>query len=107
MTTNKTTKPAAWSEAEDILIVWDYLVMLQAVNNGRKINKAATRRALLPQLNNRSETSVEFKRMNISAVMVALGLDYLPGYRPASNYQRKLLETVKKSLPVFGLEATK
>lgn len=96
---NTTTKrPAPWSADEDRIIVRDYLDMLAAVGRAEPINKAATRRALLPRLNNRSEASVEFKRCNISAALVDLGRGYLPGYRPATNYQRSLLETVRTEL---------
>ncbi len=91
-------RPAAWSHAEDQTLVRDYLAMQSAVAAGRKVNKAATRRALLPLLNNRSEASVEFKRCNVSACLVDLGRGWLAGYRPASNYQRSLLDTVRAEL---------
>ncbi len=94
----KVKRPAAWSAHEDRLIVRDYLAMHARVSAGLVVNKAATRRALLPQLNGRSEASVEFKRCNVSACMVDLGRAWLPGYRPASNYQRSLLETVRNEL---------
>ena len=93
-------RPLAWTEAEDRAIVIDYLRMLQAVGRGEKINKAATRRALLPLLNNRSEGSIEFKRCNISAVLVSLGRGYLSGYLPRDNYQARLVETVRSVLGI-------
>ncbi len=95
------TRPAPWSEIEDTLIVTDYLAMLQEVTRGKKVNKSATRIALLKHLNNRTEGSVEMKRMNVSAAMVDLGLPYLPGYRPASNYQAKLKDIVLKFWPAY------
>ena len=42
----------------------------------------------------RSKGSVEFKHQNISAVLVDLELPYLDGYKPARNYQKRLLPGV-------------
>ncbi len=97
------TRPAPWSDIEDTLIVTDYLAMMQEVAIGKKVNKSATRIALLKHLNNRSEGSVEMKRMNVSAAMVDLGLPYLKGYRPASNYQAKLKAVVQQHLPAYKI----
>lgn len=94
----KQNRPVPWSAEEDRLIVRDYLDMMAALGRAEKINKAATRRALMPKLNNRSEGSVEFKRCNISAVLVLLERAWLPGYRPADNYQRGLIDVVKAEL---------
>lgn len=91
-------RPAPWSPEEDRLVVADYLAMLAAVARGEKVNKTATRRALLPQLNGRSDGSVEMKRMNISAVLESLGRPWLKGYQPAKNFQRSLVEAVKREL---------
>ncbi len=96
--TTQTTKPAAWSADEDRVIVRDYLDAMAAIGRAELVNKSTTRRALLPRLNNRSESSIEFKRCNVSAVLVELGRGYWPGYRPASNYQRSLVDTVKAEL---------
>lgn len=95
-----TVRPTAWTESEDAAIVADYLALLAAVGRGEKINKAATRRALMEKLNNRSEGSIEFKRCNVSAVLVSLGRGYLSGYLPRSNYQARLVETVKRALGI-------
>ena len=92
----KSKRPAPWSEVEDITIVTDYLLMLELQTKGKPFNKSATRRALLPRLNHRSEGSIEMKRMNISAVLADLGCAYLVGYKPAANYQKSLVVTVKK-----------
>jgi hypothetical protein len=91
-------RPAPWSEAENLLIIADYFAMLAATGRAEKINKAATRRTLLPKLNQRSEASIEFKRCNISACLVALGRGWLAGYRPMDNYQQSFLLLVKKHL---------
>lgn len=91
-------RPAAWSADEDRAIVSDYFDMMAATARGERVNKAATRRALLPRLNNRSEASIEFKRCNVSAVLADMGRPWLAGYRPASNYQRSLVESVRAEL---------
>ena len=91
-----------WTETEDRLVVTDYLLLLREHREGKKVNKAASRRALLANLNSRSEASVEFKRCNISAVLEKLGIAWLPGYRPAKNFQRSLEKTVTDLLPLIG-----
>ena len=93
-------RPAPWSHDEDNLIVDDYLAMLAAHQRGEKVNKAATRRALLAKLNNRSEGSVELKRMNVSAVLESFGKPYLPGYKPAYNYQQQLEMVVAQKFAI-------
>jgi len=65
---------------------------------GRSYNKAAHRRALQPLLNNRSEGSIEFKHQNISAVLIGLGEDRIPGYKPAFNFQESLEDAVARWL---------
>jgi len=54
--------------------------------------------ALLPLLHNRSEKSVEFKHQNISAVPKGLGEDWIPGYKPAFNFQMTLVDAVARWL---------
>ena len=65
---------------------------------GRRYSKAEHRRALLPLLNDRSEGSVEFKHQNISAVLKGLGEDWIPGYKPAFNFQMTLVDAVARWL---------
>lgn len=52
----------------------------------------------MPQLNNRSESAVEFKHQNISAILVVLGFPYIAGYKPAFNYQNLLQDVVEVML---------
>ena len=80
-----------WSPHEVSLIVADYLQMLILELSGQRYNKSAHRRALLAQLNDRNESSVEFKRRNISAVMLELGYPPLRGYLPLFNSQKLAL----------------
>src|SRR5262245_21117966 len=52
-------------------------------------------RRLLPR---RSNSAIEFKHANISAVLVSLGLPYIDGYKPRGNYQALLAEAVEAYL---------
>lgn len=87
-----------WTDAENDLIVADYFAMLTDDILGRAYNKTRHRQALLPMLNSRSEGSVEFKHQNISAVLKGLGEDWIPGYKPAFNFQTSLVEAVVRWL---------
>lgn len=46
----------------------------------------------------RSHRSVEFKHMNISAVLAELGMDTIRGYRPAPNYQQAIFPAIDRYL---------
>lgn len=80
-----------WSEFEVEAAVADYFRMLRLELAGHKYNKTHHRRALMEQLNNRSDGSVELKHQNISAVLIEMGIPYIDGYKPRSNYQRSVL----------------
>lgn len=88
----------AWTDRENDLIVADYFAMLADDVHGRHYSKAEHRRALLPLLNDRSEGSIEFKHQNISAVLKGLGEDWIPGYKPAVNFQTTLVKAVVRWL---------
>ena len=81
-----------WTHKEVNLIVQDYFKMLQAELLGNEYNKTVHRLALQPNLNSRSEGSIEFKHQNISAALIKMGLPYIAGYKPRFNYQKELLE---------------
>jgi hypothetical protein len=84
----------AWSTEENDLIVADYFAMLGEDGHARPYSKAEHRRALRPQLNGRSDGSIEFKHQNISAVLKGLGEAWIPGYKPAFNFQMSLVDAV-------------
>ena len=88
----------AWTDEENDLIVADYFAMLADDISARPYSKADHRRAVLPLLNNRSEGSIEFKHQNISAVLKGLGEDWIPGYKPAFNFQATLVDAVVRWL---------
>src|SRR5690554_6011839 len=85
---------SAWSNIEVELIVADYFSMLSKELSGQSYKKSEHRKQLLPILSNRSESSIEFKHQNISAVMINLGQPYIKGYLPRFNYQKILEEKV-------------
>jgi hypothetical protein len=84
-----------WSPAEVDATVMDYMAMLRYELLGQAYNKAEHRRALLRKLSGRSEAAVELKHQNISAVLQDLGYFWIPGYKPRSNYQQLLADTVE------------
>jgi len=87
-----------WSEGEVRLIVADYFEMLEAELHGKAFKKSDHRKALVPHLAGRSEGSIEFKHQNVSGVLVELGLPYIEGYKPRSNYQSILAAEVESFL---------
>lgn len=87
-----------WTHLEVEAIVADYLKMLSLELAGQSFSKAAHRRALQQKLNGRSDSSIEFKHGNISAVMIDLGFPNIRGYQPRSNYQSLLREVVEAQI---------
>jgi hypothetical protein len=81
-----------WTQKEVSFIVADYFDMLKLELRHKEYNKTAHRRALIPQLNYRSNGSVEFKHQNISAALINMGLPYIEGYKPRFRYQKEMLE---------------
>lgn len=79
-----------WSRVEVEAIVADYLQMLTLELAGQNYSKTVHRRKLQEKLQDRSDSSIEFKHGNISAAMIDLGFPYLRGYKPRSNYQALL-----------------
>jgi len=89
---------ADWSQEEVALITRDYFDMLIKELSGTNYIKSEHRRNLQNLLNERSEGSIEFKHQNISAILIEMGLPYISGYKPRSNYQQLLKEGVKDHL---------
>jgi 5-methylcytosine-specific restriction protein A len=99
-------KTQKWSQAENTALVAAYLWMLAKHNAGEKFSKAAKRRELIGTeaqpgpLAARSEASIEFKLMNVSGCMKALGRLPLQGYQPAMNYQADLMAEICRALGI-------
>ena len=86
-----------WTDAENDLIVADYFAMLADDIAGRPYNKAEHNRDLKARID-RNRSSIEFKHQNISAVLKGLGEDWIPGYKPAFNFQMTLVDAVARWL---------
>ena len=93
---NIDNKRKAWSIDEINAIVDDYMSMLLQDLKGEKYNKKSHREKLKPQLNNRTDGSIEFKHQNISAVLIDLDYPYIDGYKPRFNYQNELFQVISK-----------
>lgn len=87
-----------WARIEVEATVADYLHMLVLEYSGQVYNKTAHRRALQLKLNNRTESAIELKHQNISAVLQTLGFHWIPGYKPRGHYQALLREIVERQL---------
>lgn len=83
-----------WTQEEVALIVQGYFRMLTTELQQQKYNKTSYRQSLLPLLKHRSEGAIEFKHQNISAVLANMGLPFIKGYKPRSNYQQLLEDEV-------------
>lgn len=81
--------PADWTDAQNDAIVADYFAMLVDDIAGRLYSKAEHNR-LLQAVIDRPRGSIEYKHQNISAVLKGLGEDWIPGYKPAFNFQASL-----------------
>lgn len=86
-----------WTDDECRLLVADYFAMLEEDRRGVSLNKTEHRIRLLAQID-RTEGSIEFKHQNVSAVLEVLGLEWIPGYRPADNFQNSLVAAVEHFL---------
>jgi hypothetical protein len=61
-------------------------------------------RALRQKLGERSDTAIERKHQNISAILLELDCPWIPGYKPLGNYQQLLFDIVEdhvRTNPIF------
>jgi hypothetical protein len=86
-----------WQDDELDLIVADYFAMLASDLSGQLYVKSRHNTALMAQIG-RTQGSVEFKHQNISAVLDELGMPWIPGYKPRSNYQSAILDAIDRLL---------
>ena len=98
MAPSRSSRGSDWSEQEVQRTVTEYFNMLRSELLGQSYSKTDHRRRLLPLLDGRSESSIEFKHTNVSAVLVHMGLPYIDGYKPRGNYQALLAEHVEAFL---------
>lgn len=97
MAADETKLGKPWADDELDAIVADYFAMLAAEQRGDTYVKAHHSAALMQQLG-RTHRSVEFKHQNISAVLEALGLPWIPGYKPKRNYQQAIFGAIDRHL---------
>jgi len=83
-----------WARDEVEATVRDYFEMLRLEATGQDFNKSEHNEQLRQRLRARSKGSIEMKHQNISAVLDQLGLPYIRGYKPRSNFQDLLREVV-------------
>jgi len=88
---------ADWADDELDAIVADYFAMLAAEQAGRAYVKAHHSARLMAEIG-RTHRSVEFKHMNISAVLEELGRPTIRGYKPKANYQGAILQAIERRL---------
>lgn len=88
-----------WSDEQNDVIVARYFAMMASDIAGSPYNKAQHNRHL-QGLTGRSRGSIEYKLQNVSAVLKGLGEDWIPGYKPAFNFQASLVDAVARWLDV-------
>ena len=86
-----------WRDDELDAIVADYFAMLELERTGLPFVKSHRAAALMEQIG-RSHRSIEFKHMNISAVLSDLGVNPIAGYRPMSNFQDAIFDAIDRYL---------
>jgi hypothetical protein len=86
-----------WTDQQNDAIVADYFAMLADDEAGRPYSKAERNRQLQEAIG-RPRGSIEYKHQNISAVLKGLGEDWIPGYKPAFNFQGSLIDAVARWL---------
>lgn len=89
-----------WTDDQNDALVADYFAMLGLHHAGEPFVKAERYRQLEARIG-RAPKSIEFKHQNVSAVLEVLGVDPLPGYRPARHFQYSLVDAVKRWLDRF------
>jgi len=87
----------SWTTEENALIVRDYFSMLSNDLTDHGYSKAEHNRELQKQTG-RSKGSIEYKYQNISAVLQLSGEVWIPGYKPAMNFQKSLVDAVERWL---------
>ncbi len=82
-----------WTNEEIDAAVDLYFEMRGRDISGQPYNKAKFNRDLQKRID-RGRGAIEWKFQNISAVLLGLGEDWIQGYKPASNFQNALVQSV-------------
>ncbi len=94
-----------WTDEQNDAIVADYFAMLADDIAGRPYSKAEHNR-LLQAVIGRPRGSIEYKHQNVSAVLKGLGEDWIPGYKPAFNFQASLVDARPTRVPHWRARST-
>ncbi len=86
-----------WTDEQNDATVASYFAMLAYDISGRAYSKAERNRQLQAVIG-RPRGAIEYKHQNISAVLKALGENWIPGYKPAFNFQASLIDAVVRWL---------
>lgn len=86
-----------WNEAEQDLVVGDYLVMLEKTMSGRAYDPANHQRALR-FVTNRAGGAITFLQGEISAVLILIGLPTLNDHPPRWDFGDGLVDAVDRCL---------
>jgi hypothetical protein len=84
-----------WTEKELDLIVADYFSMLDAEIRRAPYDKTHHRKSLMALID-RSNSSIEFKHHNISAVLQELDLPWINGYKPRAHFQKTIVNAIDR-----------
>ncbi|MBM7766589.1 hypothetical protein [Glutamicibacter nicotianae] len=91
-----------WGDQELEVLISEYFEMLRAELNGNSYVKRRHNEVVV-NLTGRTASSVEFKFCNLSAVLIDLGLPYIRGYKPRSNYQKRLFSLAEQRIDEISL----
>lgn len=89
-----------WTPSELSAVVASYVEMLGHQEAGRPYSKT-DHRTELKKLVERSSGAIERKHQNISAILGELGLPWINGYKPLSNYQDALVGAIEEAVERF------
>ena len=91
-----------WTREEVEATVADYLAMLTLELSGQAYSKTEHRRNLAPKLDGRTDSAIERKHQNISAILIELGYPAVGGYKPLPNCDYLERESRNRSLGAAG-----
>ena len=86
-----------WADQELNVLISEYFAMLRAEMSGQSYVKRRHNEVVVG-LTGRTTSSVEFKFCNLSAALIDLGVPHIQGYKPRSNYQKRLFELAGERL---------
>jgi 5-methylcytosine-specific restriction protein A len=93
-----------WNDAELAAAVEAYLKMLTWEKNGQPFNKALENRLLREgPIAGRAKGSVEFRMLNISTVLIRMGLEPIKGFKPAKNVGTGVEQRIRQALAAQGV----